>query len=235
MRRAGNRVWRSLAWIGAACCAFVLLGVPAAPLGAAVPFAASSALAESVAAQQELAAFASGWAHVTAYKATVTVFEQNGENVQNVVLDYTFRKPSNVTVHVAAGPNAGVTLSWGGGTTVIARRGSGLASLFKKTLSLHDPLATTIRGSSIDELSFGAILAHAQDTAGLLSAAKADAIDGSSTTSVTLEPSVAATDAALTKEIIEISATTHLPMRVLGYAGTALVRKVDFSNVTFQE
>ena len=30
--------------------------------------------------------------------------------------------------------------------------------MFKRTLSLHDPLVTTLRGSSIDQLSFGAIL-----------------------------------------------------------------------------
>lgn len=51
---------------------------------------------------------------------------------------------------------------------MVTRRGSGLAALFKKTLSLHDPLATTTRGSSIDQLSFGAILAHAQQEAGSL-------------------------------------------------------------------
>jgi hypothetical protein len=127
-----------------------------------------------------------------------------------------------------------VTLAWGGGSTVVARRGKGLAALFKRTLPLHDPLATTIRGSSIDELSFGAILAHAQETAGALSVGKGDTIDGSATTAVTLEPTVAATDAALTREVIEVSETTHLPMRVLGYAGQVLVRKIDFSNVTFQ-
>jgi hypothetical protein len=32
------------------------------------------------------------------------------EHGQNVVLNYTFRKPSSVTVHVNAGPNAGVTM-----------------------------------------------------------------------------------------------------------------------------
>jgi hypothetical protein len=229
-------VW---SWFRAACCALVFLGASPAPSSTAeptaAPIAAPSPSAESTAAQQELATFASEWSRISAYRATVTVFEQSGQNVQNVVFDYTFRKPSDVTVHVAEGPNAGVTLTWSGGETVVARRGSGLAALFKRTLSLHDPLATTIRGSSIDQLSFGAILAHAQGTAGTLSAAKENASDGSSATSVTLEPAVAATDAALTKEIIEISSTTHLPVRVLGYDGTTLVRKIDFSNVTVQE
>jgi hypothetical protein len=103
---------------------------------------------------------------------------------------------------------------------------------FQKDLSLHDPLATTIRESSIDQLSFGAILEHAQHTTGTLSTIAADPVDGSRTTAVVLEPAVPATDAALMREIIEVAAATHLPMRVLGYAGQVLVRKIDFSNVT---
>ncbi len=114
--------------------------------------------AASAAATHELDAFAAAWAPITAYTATVAVFEQQGTQVQHVVFDYSFRKPSSVTVHVLAGPNAGVTLAWDGGTNVVAQPWLGLAALFKRTLSLHDPLATTIRGSSIDQLSFAAIL-----------------------------------------------------------------------------
>ena len=45
-------------------------------------------------------------------------------------------------------------LTWDGGAMVVAWRGSGLAAMFKRTLSLHDPLVTTLRGSSIDQLRF---------------------------------------------------------------------------------
>ncbi len=155
----------------AAACAGVLLAIGPIPVPAngqptASPQATTPAVqplpAASAAATHELDAFAAAWAPITAYTATVTVFEQQGTEVQHVVFDYSFRKPSSVTVHVLAGPNAGVTLAWDGGTNVVAHRGSGLAALFKRTLSLHDPLATTIRGSSIDQLSFAAILAHAR-------------------------------------------------------------------------
>jgi hypothetical protein len=106
-----------------------------------------------------------------------------------------------------------------------------LLSIFKKTVPLHDPLATTIRGSSIDQLSFGAILAHAQDSAGILSVSPGEVIDGVPTDAVTLVPASAGADAGLTREIVELSTATHLPVRVIGYADTQLVRKVDFSNV----
>ena len=79
---------------------------------------------------------------------------------------------------------------------------------------------------------FGAILGHAQQEAGRLSEAPGGAIDGVPSDAVTLIPSAPAADAALTREVVEISTATHLPMRVLGYDGKTLVRKVEFSNLT---
>jgi hypothetical protein len=138
-------------------------------------------------------------------------------------------------VRVIKGPNAGVTLKWGGGPTVQATRGGGLfAALFKRTISLHDPLVTTIRGSSIDELSYGAILAHAEQTAGTLSESPGDQIDDAATDSLTLIPRDPAADTGFTREVIDISTATQLPIRILAYEGTTLVRKIDFSNVVPQ-
>jgi hypothetical protein len=181
---------------------------------------------------QSLAAFAQTWAGVTAYTATVAVFDQKGTQAQNLLFDYSFRKPSNVTVHVISGPNAGVTLAWNGGATVVAWRGSGLAALFKRTLSLHDPAITTLRGSSIDQLSFGAILADAQQASGALSEGPHEVIDGVTVDVVSLITADPVTDAGLTREVLELSTTTRLPVRILGYEGTMLVRRVDFSKVT---
>ena len=186
-------------------------------------------------AQVLLGQFAAAWAHVTGYTATVTIFDRKDTQVQHLVLEYTFHKPSTATVHVDAGPNAGVTMVWNGGTTVVAHRGSGFAALFKKTLSLHDPQTTTLRGSSIDQLSFGAILAHAQQDAGRLTQTQQADIDGVGIVAVTLIPTDPAADAGLTREIVGLSTTTHLPVQVLGYDGTTLVRQVDFSKVTLTQ
>jgi hypothetical protein len=186
-------------------------------------------------ARNTLDKFAAAWTGVNAYTATVTVFERKDAATQNLVLDYTFRKPASVTSHVDSGPNAGVTMVWDGGATIVAHRGSGFAALFKKTFSLHDPQATTIRGSSIDQLSFGAILAHAQEQAGTLTVTAQSSSDGASVDAVTLMSADPMSNAGLTREIVELSTITHLPVRVIGYDGTTLVRLIDFSNINVEK
>jgi outer membrane lipoprotein-sorting protein len=204
------------------------LGLVIAPTLAANAEPASPSAPSVDSATSVLAEFAAACAHVTAYTATVTIFERKDTEVQNVVFSYSFRQPSTVTVHVDAGPNAGATLVWDGGTTIVGHRGSGFLALLKKTFQLHDPQATTIRGSSIDELSFGAILAHAQQEPGkLVRTTRSDA----GVEEVTLLSADPAADAGLTREIVELSPSTHLPIQVLGYDGAMLVRQIDFSNV----
>jgi outer membrane lipoprotein-sorting protein len=177
--------------------------------------------------------FSHAWSEATGYSATVTVFEQKGTQTENLVLDYSYRKPSNATVRIVQGNNAGVTLVWNGGTTMQAHRGSGLMAAFKKTMAVDDPHATTVRGSTIDQLSFDAILAHAQQTPGSVAQLPGAPIDGLATDEVRLIPTNAADD-GLTLEVVDVSKTTHLPVRILGYEGPVLVRSIVFSDVKLQ-
>jgi hypothetical protein len=91
-------------------------------------------------------------------------------------------------------------------------------------------LVTTIRGSSIDELSYGAIIAHAEQTVGTLSQSPGERIGDTATESLSLTPSDPAADAGFSREAIDLSTATELPMRVVAYEGTTLVRRVDFSD-----
>ena len=181
--------------------------------------------------ERELDAFAHALSGVTKYSATVTIFDQMDAQTQNVVFAYTFSKPSNVTVRVIAGPNAGITLDWNGGSTIVARRGSGLAAMFSKTLSLHDPLVTTLRGASIDQLSFGAILSRAQLEVDRLSLIPGGTIDGVPANALSMVSTGSAANPNLTREVVEMSVPTHLPIRVLGYNGLTLVSSIGFSDV----
>ena len=166
---------------------------------------------------------------------TVTLFERQGTRVQHAAYDYTFRKPSSVTLHVSSGASARDTLVWDGGTTVVAHRGSGLFSALKKKFGLHDPATTTIRGSSVDQLGFGEILAHASETPGKLEAHAAANVNGEPTEALALVPSSTTRSGGLTtREVVLLSKTTYLPVRVLGYVGKTLVRQIDFSHLTLQ-
>jgi hypothetical protein len=225
-------------------CALVgLLSATAAPLaliGASSPEAAPTTNGTTATslptipttAPPALEAFAHAWDSVAAYRATVTVFAAKGNDVQNLSFTYDFRKPSSFIVHVIDGPNAGVTLTWDGGPTVQASRGHGLfAALLKRTIPLHDPLVTTIRGASMDQLSYGAILAHTVQTPGDLKQSPGEAIAGVPTQMLSLVPNDPTSDAGLSREVIDISTLTQLPIRIEGYEGGRLVRKIDFADV----
>jgi outer membrane lipoprotein-sorting protein len=177
--------------------------------------------------------FTHTWSDMNGYSATVTVFEQKGAQTENMVLDYSYHKPSSATMRIVQGKNAGVTLVWNGGSTMQAHRGSGLMASFKKTMAVNDPLATTVRGSTIDQLSFDAILAHAQQTPGAVAQLPGAPIDGLATDEVRLTPADAASD-GLTLEVVDVSKTTHLPVRILGYEGSTLVRSIVFTDVKAQ-
>lgn len=192
----------------------------------------AASAAPPVRSSAALAAFSAAWTTATAYNSTTTVFEQKGIVVQTMVFKYTFRKPTTVTVDVIGGPNNGVSILWKGGPTVSAHH-AGITSAIKQTFSLHDPKMSTIRGSSIDELSFAQILAHAQATPGKISQSAGPLINGVATDAVTLIPTNPAVDAGYTREVLEISRVTHFPLRVLGYQGKTLVREVNFVAVQF--
>jgi outer membrane lipoprotein-sorting protein len=208
--------------LGVACIAILALAVP------------TPSQAQTNASARTLSPawteFSRTWADIPGYSATVTVFEQKGSQTENMVLDYAYRKPSSAVVRVVKGNNAGVTLVWNGGDTMQAHKGSGLMASFKKTISIDDPNAVTVRGSSIDQLSFDAILAHAQLTPGTVAQMPGAPIDGLATDEVRLVTSPSA-DGGLTMEVVDVSKATHLPIRILGYEGATLVRSIEFSDV----
>ena len=175
--------------------------------------------------------FERAWAGIAAYSATVTVFDQENTQAPNIVFDYSFSKPSTAKIRVVSGPHVGSTLTWDGGMTVVGRLGSGFLGMFSKTYALRDPAVTNLRGFGIDQLSFAAMIAHGRETAGVCSETPGPVIDGIPTEAVTLVPASPAADAGLTLEIIDIAATTNIPMRILAYHGPTLVRQVGLSNV----
>lgn len=178
-----------------------------------------------------IADFQAAWARITKYSVTVTLFEQKGAKSENSVYQYTFAKPSTATVHVVSGTNAGKTITWNGGPTVTGTAKGFLGITGSKTFKLNDPTVTTVRGDSIDQLSFGEIIQHVEQTPGTFEQGAGDAIGDLNTIAVTLTPADPAADGGYTREVLELSPATHLPLRILGYEGPLLVRKIDFSDL----
>lgn len=175
-----------------------------------------------------IGAFAEAWAAVPGYTATIDSFEKEGSKTQNSVFTYAFTKPEHVTMKVVKGPSAGATVVWNGGKTVTASKSGMLGISMSKTVPLNDPLVTSLRGGTVKDLSFGSILAHAEHTPGTRTQGSAS-LNGAIADTVTLVPSDPAKDRGLTREVLYLSRSTHLPLRVDGFTGNELMSSIQFT------
>lgn len=203
-----------------------------------VPAAASTANSISpsphVAAAATLRSYAARWAALRAYSTTVTLFERKGENVDRRVLDYRFEKPGHVVIRVISGPHAGSILTWDGGPALTAQLGSGLLGAFKRRLALHDATAVTVRGSSIDELGYGAILTRLETNLHDVTEDAPARIDGEPVWTLVLTPADPALNDGFTREVISLSQKTLVPVRITGFEAQTLVCRLDFHNTVIE-
>lgn len=175
-----------------------------------------------------LASFAKAWGAVQSYRTAVNCYNVKGNTNATSSYNYSFTKPASISMDVLSGAGAGNNVAWSGGSTVVAGRG-----MFKKSFSLTDSAVTSLRGATVVDLSFGSILAHAQQTKGQLSASSTT-LDGAAVTLANLNVADPASDGGLTREAIYLSNATNLPVRVDGYTGAELVTSCTFSNTTTQ-
>lgn len=173
-----------------------------------------------------LAAAAAAYAKIAGYKTTAHVYQVKGTQTQNSVYDYTYTKPTSISMYIVSGPNNGATVTWSGGTSVRAGKG-----MFTKSVDLTDALVTSLRGMTIVQLSFGSILQHASETAGSLSSGTTT-LGGATVNLVNLDVANPQGDNGLTREVLYLSQTTNLPVRVDGFIGATLVQTVSFEQTT---
>ena len=201
---------------------------------AAFPAAAALlALAWAVPAAADVpppvAAFSAAWAAVDSFTATIAVHETDGNNVQDRVYHYAYKKPSFAKIDIVAGPGKGGGAVWTGGDHVRGHMGGFLISGIKQTIPITDPRATSLRGDTIEKASFQSVADDLKN--GKVDPAVADAtIDGVATDAVTIS-FVPATPGGVTREVVWLSRTTHLPVRRTAYAGDAPVKQEDFREV----
>lgn len=182
----------------------------------------------SAASNTALDQFAKAWSALNGYTATIQLFETKGGNTEHAVFAYTYRKPQSVTMHVNQGPSAGATVTWSGGPTVSASKSGAFGITLSKNVSLNDPLVTSLRGYTVADLSLPGILSHAQQTAGT-SYSGTTTLNGDSVTAVTLNVANPSQDNGMTREVLYLSQSTQLPVRIDGFAGDQLVRTYKFT------
>ena len=97
-----------------------------------------------------------------------------------------------------------------------------------KSVSLSDPLVTSLRGYTVSDLSLPGILAHAQQTEGMMYTGTTT-VNGGTVTAVTLNVANPSQDNGMTREVLYLSQRTQLPVRVDGFVGNQLVRMYRFT------
>jgi hypothetical protein len=195
-----------------------------AAIGAGLFIASTAALPAK--APAPLVAFANAWASMNGYKTAIHCFSGKDGKTENSQFNYTFTKPSSISMSILSGPGAGNTVTWSGGDTVTAGRG-----MFTKKFSLTNSAVTSLRGATVVDLSFGSILKHAETLKGKKSAA-ATTVDGAPVNAVTVNVAQPSSDNGLTREVLYLSGSSDLPVRVDGYVDTQLVSSCTFSNTT---
>jgi len=201
--------------------------IGAAAISTLALFAVSFASAPA-ATNGALDAFAKAWSGMKGYDATIQLFEAKGGSSEHAVFAYSFTKPTTVTMHVNQGPNSGATVKWTGGPSVYASKSGAFGITMGKNVSINDSLVTSLRGYTVSDLSFAGILAHAQQTAGSLSSGTTK-LDGATVTAVTLNVANPAQDNGMTREVLYLSQSSQLPVRVDGFVGNQVVRMYRFT------
>jgi hypothetical protein len=207
-----------------------MLSLRAAAVLALAATAVAPAAAENK-ATPAMTAFSTAWAAVHDYSENIVTHEttNDGKQTQDRTYSYEFVKPTSALIQITDGPGKGGGAAWHGGDQVKGHQG-GFLSGIKMMIPKSDPRATSLRGDQIEVASFGYDLDHFMNTPGTLSEAPGPTLDGQATTAVTLTPSPAEAN-GVTREVLDISNSTHLPVKREQYVGAALVKSEEFKDV----
>ena len=209
---------------GAATIAAAMLAASALGSIGAAPHSAVAPSPSPPAGEAALAKFAAAWDKLHAYTCSLTAHEALGTRVQDRTYDLTYRKPYDTKLVITGGDGKGGAAVWHGGDTLRGHQG-GFISFIKLNLSIHDPRATSIRGTTIAQANFGAILEHLQTLKATVSANPSG--DDTDVDFAVADPSG---DQDVTKERIELGAN-GLPVEYDEWEGDTLVRHVIYTDV----
>ena len=171
------------------------------------------------------AAFLDVWSKVTSYTDNIKIHVVKGTDVQDRTYHYAYLKPHFARIDITGGAGRGGGASWKGGDMVSGHQG-GMLSGIHLNISMHDGRAVDLRGGTIVQASFEDVADNIKSAATVTNGE--DSWNGTTYDTVT----VPFTDSlGATKRVIYLSKTTHLPVRRVTFAGTAVVVDEQFTDV----
>ena len=177
----------------------------------------------SPAGDHALAQFSTAWKGVRTYTCTVAAHEVRGKDVQDRVYHMAFARPNNMRMDIVGGAGRGGSAVWTGGDSIYGHQG-GFLSFVKLHLNIHDAKAVSLRGTTVAQASFGALLARFQS----LKTSSLDAKSKAGLTTLTATISNPASEGGVTREVLVFGAN-HLPVEYYEYLGDVVVDLVRYS------
>jgi outer membrane lipoprotein-sorting protein len=187
-------------------------------------FATPDASIAGRAGDDALAKFSTAWDGVRTYTCTITAHETRGTNVQDRVYHLAFARPNNMRMDIVGGAGRGGSAIWSGGDTVYGHQG-GFLSFIRLHLNIHDPKAVSLRGTTVAQASFGALVARFK----ALKTSSLDATSAAGLTTLTATILNPATESGVTREVL-VFGPDHLPAEYYEYQGNLVVDHVRYSD-----
>lgn len=201
-----------------------------ATAAAAIAFAVSIAAATAAGSAPAIGEFDAAFAKVNDYTAMVKAHEVSGDATQDRVYHYWFKKPHQAKILIEDGDGRGSGGVWAGGSQVSGHQG-GLLSHFHLKVDLHDHRAVSLRGYTIPDGLLNNEVDKYREIKGELTQRTGPEIDGQATDEVELKTAEPAANQGVTRMMIYISKSTHMPVKQQRYEGDKLVAEESFYNV----
>ncbi|MEO6913832.1 MAG: hypothetical protein ABI182_07425 [Candidatus Baltobacteraceae bacterium] len=172
----------------------------------------------AAAAPAAIGAFDSAFAKINDYTVMLHAHEVLGNQTQDRVYSYWFRKPHEAKTLIVSGDGSGGGGVWNGGNQVSGHQG-GFLSHFHLKVDLHDHRAVSLRGYTIPDGLFQNLVAQYTQIGGALTEKGGPTIDGQATSEIDLRPAAPSEAGGATRMIMYLSKSTHMPLRQIRYAG----------------
>ena len=196
---------------------------PVLALVAAMPLAAAGA-------PSPIAQFDEAFAKIDDCTYTLRAHETKGTAVQDRVYQYSFKKPDLAKTLIVSGDGKGSGGVWRGGDTVSGHQG-GMLAFIHLNVGLHDPRATSLRGYTIPEGLLQNEVAKYRAIKGQLSEHPGPELEGVATDEIDLNVADPSKYDGVTRMVLYLNRSTHLPYRQIRYEGSKSVADETFENI----